>query len=547
LWSMPHLQFFPLLFVGAGILVWQYARRLGSLQPGQGKPIFWLLGLCWVLLALAGLVMAPSPGTMIALISLPIVGYAWGGWNLLKSLWPALLLLCMIIPIPFGYDQILIRNLRTMATDISSGVLDVLGIDHLPLGNVIEIPGKTLTVEAACSGIQSLYVVLAATLFFVLVTRATLFRSVMLLATAVIWVLIGNIIRLVAVVASYTTWGLDLSSGWPHELLGIVVLFFTLSMIASTDSLYRLTGMLAKAIWNNLKLIYNKIQRKRGKSKTRSQGRSSSGSPAAEPAELSSAENLLPAGSGDLGPTRLPAFERTGLLRWPVLAAFGILAIGQFVWLWPAISAPYKSLYAVVEKVETLVNSKTMPSAIGPMQDPKYEEQHRELDSDFGEYSKLWNYHFGPYQAIVSVDYPFRGYHDLTICYINAGWTVDQRAIVDGPGGSRLEASLSMPNGRHAFLLYQAFDAQGTPVQLNDGQITAKATDRLGMLLGSLKVWDSKRISDHFRQFVDSEQIQVFVEGPKPLSPEEQEQARLLHDTARERILDAIGARQRSQ
>ena len=124
--------------------------------------------------------------------------------------------------------------MRTMATDTSSGVLDVLGVDHLPLGNVIEIPGKTLTVEAACSGIQSLYVVLAATLFFVLLTQATVLRSLMLLATAVLWVLIGNILRLVVVVGGYARWGLDLSSGWPHELLGIVILFFTLEWSQSS-------------------------------------------------------------------------------------------------------------------------------------------------------------------------------------------------------------------------------------------------------------------------------------------------------------------------
>ena len=545
LWATPHLQFFPLLLVGSGILAWRHASRLGPLEPGQTKPVLWLLGVCWGLLLIAGLVMAPSPGTMIALLTLPIAAYAWGGWRLLKGLWPALLLLWMAIPVPFDYDQTLIRNMRTMATDTSSGVLDVLGVDHLPLGNVIEIPGKTLTVEAACSGIQSLYVVLAATLFFVLLTQATVLRSLMLLATAVLWVLIGNILRLVVVVGGYARWGLDLSSGWPHELLGIVILFFTLAMIASTDSLYRLSGMLAKAIWNGAKVQWRKFQRKQGKSKNRSKTRNSAEELAESAPDLEVVASDERGSVSDLGPTRFPALARTSLVRWPVLAAFGLLALVQCVWLWPALSFPYLTSFAVVEIIENKVSADTLPSAVGPMIEPKYQAEHRELESDFGQNSRIWNYQFGPNQAIVSVDFPFQGYHELTVCYINSGWKLEKRTLTDGPSGPRVEADFTMPSGRHAFLLFQAFDAQGVPIQL-PVETGGSPFVRLRKVAKSLKVWDAKVIDEHWRKFVDSEQIQVFVEGPRALTEAEREQARTLHDTARERVLDAIGASRRT-
>ena len=93
---------------------------------------------------------------------------------------------------------------------MSSSVLDLLGVFHLREGNVIRLADRPLLIEEACSGIHSLFAVLAGMVFLAICyCRRSLTRGLGLLAAAVTWVVLANTLRIVAVVYLAATWQVD--------------------------------------------------------------------------------------------------------------------------------------------------------------------------------------------------------------------------------------------------------------------------------------------------------------------------------------------------
>ena len=156
----------------------------------------------------------------------------------------------MIIPPPFGLDWKLITLLQTVTGRAASHVLDLLGVLHVMEGNIVHVPGRELLVEEACSGIHSLYVVLASTLFFVLWARRPLFSALILILAGFAWVMLGNIARVVTVAYLGTRWGIDVGEGWRHEVLSLFFFLVALGLLASTDSLLTFLSSLVPGLAN---------------------------------------------------------------------------------------------------------------------------------------------------------------------------------------------------------------------------------------------------------------------------------------------------------
>ena len=79
---------------------------------------------------------------------------------------PPLVLLAVLVPPPGHQEQIVTLKLQHLAVGVSCRLLDALHVPNAQAGNVIEIPGRRLLIEQACSGINSLMAVLAFTLLY---------------------------------------------------------------------------------------------------------------------------------------------------------------------------------------------------------------------------------------------------------------------------------------------------------------------------------------------------------------------------------------------
>lgn len=167
----------------APVAVW-LAWREGVL-PNR-RPAVWTASAI-LLVAVVGFVLGRSAGVetvprvalFLALIGLT-VWYA--GWSQVRAWWLSFVLLALTIPLPESLIAATTFPLQGVAAKLGASLLATRHIPVLLSGNVIRLPGHTLFVSEACSGLRSLTAIVSmAILSGALFLRTPLGRIVVLL------------------------------------------------------------------------------------------------------------------------------------------------------------------------------------------------------------------------------------------------------------------------------------------------------------------------------------------------------------------------------
>jgi exosortase len=499
-WEHPHYGFFPLVLLASGLLAARAGARLGPLEPGNDRRAVMALGGSWVLLAGACVMGSPWLGAVAAMSVTAAVIYAAGGGGLLRPLLPAWGLLWLTIPPPLDVDGELIALLQTAATRSSSHVLDLLGVSQLREGNVIRLADRRLLIEEACSGVQSLFTVLAGTIFLALWARRSLARGVALVAAAVVWVVLGNTVRIVAVVELAAHWGFDATTGWRHEALGLTVFAVALGLTASTDGLVSFLAGVREIL---------RIRARERETEPEVQPRAPA--PEARPRI----------------PTRLPDLRRTRLASWPLAAAFGGLILAQVVLL-PPLMEDYLLPGSMVGSRLLALHADDLPVSQGPFQRQGSQTIRRELGHSSGRFSRLWTYRWGRRTVSVSLDGPFMGWHELTRCYLGQGWTLLERSVQPGESRGSSFAAVRLERGPEQVgeLFFSLFDFRGKVLE------PWGPGGRLGYAGERLAFWRRQR----------TYQVQMFVTAGEALTSAERVQAQAFFESARSRLIACLGS-----
>ena len=498
--AAPHYQFVAIVPLGALALAWRDRQGLGQLTPGAVRTTQLLAGAAWLLLLAAGFFSSGLMGLVATLVTLLAAAWALGGSVLLRAMLPAWLFLWLLFPLPLGYDLKLISKLQSLVSWETSRVLDLLGVIHVMAGNVIEVPGRRLLVEDACSGIHSLFAVLTCTVFFVLWNRCSLPRSLYLILAAGFWVLLANAVRVVTIAVAFTRWGADLSTGWQHEALGWVLFALTLGLLWSSDGLYLFFA-------------------------TRRQEEEA---PAAPPAV----------------PTRLPAWATLGLAPAPAIAAFGLLAVLQGALFWAERSLlPGLKVSPAEERMKSMT-AESLPQKIDPWQQAHFSTSlSKILEDQVGISSRVWTYRTGAVSANVSADFFFPGWHDLRVCYASQGWVLQPARVYqeqgpNGADGAFLAVPMDKPLERYGYLWFGQVrdDGQLWPPPLEDKLVEA-VSSRGGtayrLLWARLRGDDASQSIGLFDN-TPACQVQVFIESYAPLGEKELAEGQSLFLQARE-------------
>lgn len=527
LWLQPHYQFFPLAVIGAALLLVRGSRSLGLLSPGSRSLAIGLLIANALLLIVADRLYSPVVATVGTLAGLLGLAVAFGGTKLVRAIAPAWVFLWVLVRPPLGIDTDAIFRLQTVATRLSSSVLDVIGVDHLMAGHVIEIAGRRLLIEEACSGIQSLFVVISCAVFFVFWSRSSWLRLIVLLPIAAFWVILGNVARIVTVAAVDSAYGINLGTGWRHELLGFVILLLVLGLIASTNQLLDFgagIGLLVvrRVIRTRERRVHRANARSLAGAQKSGRGDSAHDAPAA-PEAPSATEVAIPRPVGTA--TRLPSWSATCLgSRW-VLATLGIVAVASLTLGYSTLSyaAP------VIEGRFSALKGDDMPAVWGRFTRESYSAKHEGPRYGRGEFLKKWTYRSVGAELSIGVSYPFVGWHELTDCYQAEGWFVDSRVPEREPNGDSVFVRLSKPLEKSGLLWFAFDDGAGNPLSppvQRGWQANLRERLHLGWwrtLLGRKGTGDR----------LTSYQIQLLVESTAPLSEADEAQARDLMREAR--------------
>ncbi len=443
LWSRPHTQYFPLVFVAVGILF--RVRRTDPDRPvARTHPR--LAGVALV----AGLVLATYAVLQIS----PLLAYA--AWLLTgvaflarspTNLWSQWALLCLLLRLPQGRDVQLIQWLQRITTGISSGVLDQLQIDHFQTGNVLEFPDRKLFVEAACSGVVSLYTIVATAAICGAFLRRSGFHTLLLMLAGAFWAGAANILRVVAIAVFVEQLGIDLTQGWPHDLLGLAIFGVTLVTLFSTDAM--------------LRFIFGPI------------GIDESNSP-----ELMEGNWMIRCWNWLFWPTHerpvalladCPEGSSSPVGRgWKALViatSVGFLSLGALQ-VWGGIG-PFSAGLGIGQTIDGL-SKDSLPAELVGWTLTDFRRENRSASSEFGERSRQWTYRRGDQTVVASVDYPFPEWHDLDVCYRGLGWTADSRTRLPEQS-TALQYTLHQDQ-QAGWLIFDLFDQQGAPYQPPSGR-----------------------------------------------------------------------------
>jgi exosortase len=177
----------------------------------------------------AGVETLPRVAFLLALIGLTL----WfAGWRQILVWWLPFLLLALTIPMPESIIASMTAPLQQTAARMGAAMLSWRHIPVLLAGNVIKLPGHTLFVSEACSGLRSLTALLSmAILVGALFLRYPISRFVMV-ALGVGLAILVNGIRIF--MTGFLVFFVDpkLGEGFMHLTEGYLLFLISLSILA---------------------------------------------------------------------------------------------------------------------------------------------------------------------------------------------------------------------------------------------------------------------------------------------------------------------------
>lgn len=545
LMSRAERQFFPLLVIIAfyfplrAVFLANGDATEARLPLGRARTAVGTLACGVAMYALSVWLFSP----WLAHVAAITVFFAWALGRCVAVPWTTVLawtgLLAVTVPLPFNFDQEFIGWLQSSSSWACSSALDALGVPHFRRANVIEVRGRQLFVEEACSGIGSMYALLAAGSLLVLINGRSLVVALATLVSVPVWAMLGNFIRLLAIALAQHFYERDLSHGMDHELLGVLTfsiaalgLWMTEWMAATllqpvppTAPEFGFAFQTANAVlcWPGKDPFAHVEPEEETPAERKARE-------AAEAALLARQEAAV---------IRVRPFEIKPLRILARTASSFALVLG----IAPAIIVTRGTPTEIFSfglprfsdaELQELPGAESMPEELGQWKRVGFSKENRSSASLFGEHSLIWEYRRGDNRLAASMDFPFRGPHPLDVCYTNSGWTVDGAETLGGrePNSwawTRLE--LSNDFGSRAVVFYATFTEDGEPYSPGyEGMLERQVSSRIAAALLSM---------DSAFQPV-CYQVQVMCESGRKFTDEEEADIQATFLQARAALLEKI-------
>jgi exosortase len=431
MWNVGHYQFFPLLMLVAGWLIYSRVTRLPGVR--QSSQTCALLAVNILLLAVSVLSYSPFLWIISFLFLVGVYVFdRWGKRGVMASL-PAWLLFLFVVPLPSNLDLKLINQMQFIASQLASWVLDAFGQLHFREGVILVTEKKQFFTEEACSGVRSLFSSMAAISIYGVVNRYPLWRHLFNLVQTVIWVIVGNALRIAIVVYVSDNWTESIATGTAHEMLGLGVFLFIFALALSTDralNAWQSDGLNRSAD----DILSDQVE---------------------EPVLEGSAINKSAHQRG--------SSEANPVFRLALIGLFTLLALFAVRLTWVKISGDILSYHSESDLLESL--EADLPKTLNGWERVDFEHQMRDDTRLLAPESYLWTYTKGGRQVKISIDSPYYDFHNLNDCYAGFGWDVDfnhDYRIDEKTANAKNLTTLKMKKKNEAGVVYfSAYDRNG--------------------------------------------------------------------------------------
>ncbi len=154
-----------------------------------------------------------------------------GGWQALRWSWPAVAFLVFMIPLPFRVETALAMPLQRMATQMSTYVMQTIGLPALAEGNTILLTHGRIGVVEACSGLSMMLLFFAlSTAVAILIKRPVLDKVVIVLSAFPIAV-VANVARITATGMAHELLSPEIAHNLFHDWAGWLMMPFALGLL----------------------------------------------------------------------------------------------------------------------------------------------------------------------------------------------------------------------------------------------------------------------------------------------------------------------------
>ncbi len=219
--------------LAAALALWRNRAGIAAALWSEPPALGWLACL---IASLALVVALFADMVFMAGLAIPALlaatAYAIGGRPLLRNAWVGLLLLVFMVPPPGFVVRQLLFPLKLVVTETSGRVLQALGWSVAWQGNEILVPGHTLFVADACSGLTSIVTLLPLAALVAYLASRRVWRRLVIVASVIPLSLLANVLRVTVTVALVGRLGPDVAAGSLHESFGLITyLIGTLALL----------------------------------------------------------------------------------------------------------------------------------------------------------------------------------------------------------------------------------------------------------------------------------------------------------------------------
>jgi len=241
-WNEPDYSHgFLIPFISLGF-VWFRRNQLASIevQPGYGGLLMMSMALMLYVAGHIGADMFLQRISLILMLSGILVFMA--GWSMFKALLFPLGYLLLAVPLPGIIFNSIAFPLQLLAARIATNTMHLLSVPVLREGNIMHLASVSLDVEEACSGIRSLFSLLAIGVLYAQVTTKKLTPRLVIALAVIPIAIAANVFRVTTTgfLAHYLS--VETAMGFFHQLGGMVVFAVALLLFFCISQLVALLG-----------------------------------------------------------------------------------------------------------------------------------------------------------------------------------------------------------------------------------------------------------------------------------------------------------------
>ena len=216
------------------ISLYLLAVRLELLERVQPSASWF--GVIVVLCGLAGFFLGEL-SALYVIVQYAFVLTLWGlfitqvGGRGLKVLWPALIFLLFMVPLPRFIQWNLSNDLQLISSELGTAFLRLAGIPVFLQGNVIDLGNYKLQVVEACAGLRYLFPLMAFALLCSVMFRGAVWQRVLLFFSSLPIAIVMNSFRIAVTGVLVNSYGTSAAEGFLHYFEGWVIFTMCLALL----------------------------------------------------------------------------------------------------------------------------------------------------------------------------------------------------------------------------------------------------------------------------------------------------------------------------